>query len=132
VFNADPSVSGRLAAFNDAMEKLLWPARRAGVGSIWTTSVDSAIPLATGYKLKVAKGTPVSLFANINAPELQLLRNDNFFSRFIGWIIGRGGLRSTLLRNNLSPDFINDRGHTYGSDLSDADKRALIEYVKTF
>jgi len=33
---------------------------------------------------------------------------------------------------NLSPDFIEDRGHTFGSDLSDADKHALIEFMKTF
>ena len=36
------------------------------------------------------------------------------------------------LRNNLAPDFVMDRGHTFGKDLSDADKRALIEYVRTF
>jgi len=29
------------------------------------------------------------------------------------------------------PDFVTDRGHTYGSTLPDADKRALIEYLKT-
>jgi hypothetical protein len=28
MFNADPTVSGRIAAFNDAMEKLLWPEKR--------------------------------------------------------------------------------------------------------
>lgn len=30
VFSRDPSVSGRLAAFDDAIDKLLWPAKRAG------------------------------------------------------------------------------------------------------
>lgn len=132
VYNADPTVSGRVAAFNDAMEKLLWPEKRLGVQSIWTTSEDSVVPLASGYKLKVRKGTPVNLIANINAPELQLLRNDNFFTRIIGRLIGKGLLNDTLLRNNLSPDFVVDRGHTFGKELSDADKRALIEYVRTF
>ena len=132
IFNADPTVSGRLAAFNDAMEKLLWPEKRLGVQSIWTTTEDSVVPLQSGYKLKVQKGTPVNLIANINAPELQLLRNDNFFTRIIGRLIGRGLLNDVLLRNNLSPDFVVDRGHTFGKDLSDADKRALIEYVRTF
>jgi len=132
IFNGDPTISGRLAAFNNAMEQMLWPEKRLGNQSVWTTSEDSAIPLESGYQLKVRKGTPVHLFANINAPELQLLRNDNFFTRFIGWIIGRGGLTRTLMRNNLSPDFVVDRGHTFGSKLSDADKRALIEYVRTF
>ena len=114
------------------MEKLLWPEKRLGSKSMWTTTVDSSLPLESGYKLKVPKGTPVNLFANINAPNLQLLRNDNFFTRFIGWLIGKGLLRDVLLKNNLSPDFVVDRGHTYGKELSDADKRALIEYVRTF
>ncbi len=132
LFNSDPSITGRLAAFSDGMEKLLWPEKRLGVKSMWTTSVDSELPLESGYKLKVPKGTPVKLFANINAPNLQLLRNDNFFTRFIGALIGRGLLRDVLLKNNLSPDFVVDRGHTYGKELSDADKRALIEFVRTF
>jgi hypothetical protein len=132
LFNADPTIGGRNAAFNDAMEKMLWPEKRPGTKSVWLTSEDSAVPLESGYQLKVKKGTPVALFANINAPEMQLLRNDNFFTRFIGWIIGRGGLTRVLLRNNNSPDFVVDRGHTFGSALSDADKRALIEYIRTF
>ncbi len=132
LFNADPTITGRLAAFNDAIEKLLWPEKRLGLQSMWVTSVDSAVPLESGYKLKIKKGTPVNLIANINAPDLQLLRNDNFFTRFIGWLIGKGLLNDTLLRNNLSPDFVVDRGHTFGKELNDADKRALIEYVRTF
>jgi hypothetical protein len=37
-----------------------------------------------------------------------------------------------MLRNNKAPDFVLDRGHTFGADLGDADKWALIEYLKTF
>ncbi len=131
-FNGDPAIDGRLAAYNDAMEKLLWPDKRLGIKSVWTTTIDSAVPLESGYKLKIKKDTPVNLIANINAPELQLLRNDNFFTRFIGRLIGKGLLNNVLLRNNLSPDFVVDRGHTFAMDLSEADKRALIEYVRTF
>lgn len=131
-FTGDPSIAGRLDAFSDAMEKLLWPEKRLGTASIWRTSVESGVPLESGAKLKVPQGTPVMLIANINAPELQLLRNDNFFTRLIGWLIGRGRLQDTLLRRNLSPDFVVDRGHEFGRQLSDEDKRALIEYVKTF
>lgn len=36
-----------------------------------------------------------------------------------------------LLSVNKCPDFVEDRGHTYGSKLPDADKRALIELLKT-
>jgi hypothetical protein len=31
-----------------------------------------------------------------------------------------------------NPDLVLDHGHTFGASLSDAEKRALIEYVKTF
>jgi len=31
-----------------------------------------------------------------------------------------------------APDFVEDRGHTFGATLPDADKRALIEYMKLF
>lgn len=132
LYNADPSVEGRMAAFNDAIEKLLWPEKRLGARSVMLTSEDTELPLESGYRLKIRQATPVKLIANINAPELQLLRNDTFFSRFIGWLIGRGRLYNTLLRRNLAPDFVEDRGHTFASALSDEDKRALIEYIKTF
>ena len=35
-----------------------------------------------------------------------------------------------LLKISEYPDLIEDRGHEYGSDLSDDDKNALIEYLK--
>jgi hypothetical protein len=41
-------------------------------------------------------------------------------------------LGSDLLKISKCPDFIQDRGHYFGADLTDADKRALIEFVKTF
>jgi len=41
-------------------------------------------------------------------------------------------LGSDLLKISKCPDFIQDRGHYFGADLTDADKRALIEVVKTF
>jgi hypothetical protein len=36
------------------------------------------------------------------------------------------------LEVSTRPDFIEDKSHYYGHDLSDEDKRALIEYVKYF
>ncbi len=36
-----------------------------------------------------------------------------------------------LIRNNQAPDFVLDRGHMFGTELSDEDKRALIEFLKT-
>src|SRR5215470_16987893 len=37
-FTGDPSVAGRMEAFNDAIEKLLWPEKRLGTNSIWRTT----------------------------------------------------------------------------------------------
>ena len=42
------------------------------------------------------------------------------------------GLVPDLLKISKSPDFVQDRGHYFGTQLPDADKRALIEYMKTF
>jgi len=36
-----------------------------------------------------------------------------------------------LVAANKCPDFIEDKGHYFGTDLPDSDKRALIEYLKT-
>jgi hypothetical protein len=48
-------------------------------------------------------------------------------------------LQSTLLSENKCPDFVVNRGHYFGTDklgeepgLSDADKEALIAFLKTF
>jgi hypothetical protein len=37
-----------------------------------------------------------------------------------------------LLKLSQSPDMIEDHGHTFGTNLTDDEKRALIEYMKTF
>ena len=37
-----------------------------------------------------------------------------------------------LMRRNQAPDFVLDRGHVFGAELPDEDKRALIEFLKTF
>ena len=36
-----------------------------------------------------------------------------------------------LLAISKCPDFVEDRGHEFGADLSDTDKRSLIEFLKT-
>jgi hypothetical protein len=47
-------------------------------------------------------------------------------------LTGTGGLNELFLLTDNAPDFVQDRGHTYGAALPDEDKRALIEYLKTF
>ena len=46
--------------------------------------------------------------------------------------VRRAADAATLLEVNTCPDFIEDKGHYYDHDLSDEDKRALIEYIKYF
>jgi hypothetical protein len=36
-----------------------------------------------------------------------------------------------LTAESTCPDLVEDRGHLYGSEIPDADKRALIEFLKT-
>ncbi len=37
-----------------------------------------------------------------------------------------------LLSVSKCPDFIVNKGHYFGTNLSDSDKNALIEFLKTF
>jgi len=157
-FTSDPSVAGRMDAFNDAIEKLLWPEKRLNKDSIWRTQDDCSLHLRKefvprtlrgladrdGY-IKVGmipKGTPINLVANLE-PDF---RNLDLFLKIANKLIK---IKTTdvsrdeaaaefnqlipgLLAANKCPDFIEDKGHYFGTDLSDNDKRALIEYLKIF
>jgi hypothetical protein len=46
--------------------------------------------------------------------------------------LGSSALVDRLLVLSKCPDFVVNRGHIFGSTLSDVDKRALIEFLKTF
>jgi hypothetical protein len=159
IYNGDPSVQGRLAAFKDGMEKLLWPERRLGVRSIKVTTEETSLPdlfpglqkYLKGFEdldlklLMLPKGTPINLVMNINPKSAPAI-----FGAYIHGVLdgqprtkfksfvnrrrdaGMKALTQKLLEENTCPDFIEDRGHTFGSDLSDEDKYALIEYLKTF
>jgi hypothetical protein len=160
-FIGDPSVAGRMEAFNDAVEKLLWPEKRLNKESIWRTQNDCTLHLrkefvperlhviramadSDGY-IKVGmipKGTPINLVANLD-PDF---RNTDVFIKIAQKLIK---LKTTnlsrdeaaaefnrlipdLLAANKCPDFVEDKGHYFGTALPDTDKRALIEYLKTF
>jgi len=162
-FTGDPSVEGRMRAFADGMEKLLWPERRAGLASVWTTSEDSTIripeplvppllkPLVRDGVLEIGpipRGTPINLVANIE-PRLDSLLilvptvNAGFrdaFARRLDLLHPAAGatgddaqrrLVAALMAASTCPDLVEDRGHLFGADLPDADKRALIEFLKT-
>jgi mono/diheme cytochrome c family protein len=159
LYNGDPSVEGRLVAFQDGMEKLLWPERRLGVKSIKVTTAATPLPdLFPGLQkhlknlddldlklLLLPKGTPINLVMNLNPKSVPTL-----LAAYIKGVLageprsklksfvnrrreaGIKALTQKLLEVNTCPDFIEDRGHTYGSNLSDEDKNALIAYLKYF
>jgi hypothetical protein len=165
-FTGDPSVAGRLEAFNDAVQKLLWPEKRLGKDSVWRTSQECQLTLHADYLPELLKkalaghidpdgyfrlghipaGTPVNLIANVN-PDMSfgelasLLLN---LKRALLEIKLKGlegqaakdvmkrEVAPELIKVSMCPDLIEDRGHTFGADLPDADKLALIEYLKTF
>jgi len=128
-FIKDPTVQGRMTAFTDGMVKLLWPERRLGVQSIPVTSVDSSVTISgTTRRVRIPAGTPVDYVARVDPTRLpDIVRNSVLLNLFSDESVYR-----RMLRNNLAPDFILDRGHTFGGQLSDDEKWALIEYLKTF
>jgi cytochrome c5 len=126
-FVKDPSVTGRMIAFTDAVEKLLWPEKRLGVQSIIVTSTPSELTIGDRDKpVQIPAGTPVDLIARVDPTRLPaIVRNRTVLNLLSDEALFRG-----FMRNNIAPDFVLDRGHTFGSQLSDEDKRALIAYLK--
>ena len=165
-FTGNPSVAGRMEAFDDAVQKLLWPEKRLGKDSIWRTELESQITLHSDYLPDLLKkalageidpdgyfriahipaGTPVNLLANVN-PDMSfgdLAKLCLKVKRALLEIKVKGlegdaakevmkrEVAPELIKVSMCPDLIEDRGHTFGSDLPDADKLALIEFLKTF
>ena len=162
LYNADPSLAGRMAAYEDGVTKLLWPEQRPGARSMLVTTQDSKLPDFLPMLMKqmpefsdlpgldldlinVPKGTPVNLIMNLHPKDvktvlqayvdgvLQGQPREKFAELRTGnHSLGQQRLLEKLVEVNTCPDFIEDRGHTYGRELSDVDKRALIEYMKHF
>ena len=171
-FTGDPSVKGRMEAFDDGIRKLLWPDERPGKGSIKVVSTDGTYlylrievlkdaveelirlghPGATlirspalpgSFRIPVPKGTPINLLGNIHYKDripaavaylTYVVKAEE--SRLPGALGRRAAAEAkeamdTLLELSQCPDLIEDHGHTYGANLGDADKAALIEYLKT-
>ncbi|HEX8873501.1 MAG TPA: cytochrome C [Nitrosospira sp.] len=98
----DPSVAGRIAAYEDAMELLLNPGKRDEPASIQRTSDVVQLPTPSGVSTLPA-GTPIGQFASIDP---------------------NSGA-------NLCPDLTENQGHYFGAELSREDKHALKEFLKT-
>ncbi|HEX7680376.1 MAG TPA: hypothetical protein VF713_19750 [Thermoanaerobaculia bacterium] len=163
----DPSVAGRMRAFQDGIERMLLLKPR--VNKIWRTTARSYINVPGGYlpalvtsviKLKdptaidgsgnlrigpIPKGTPVNLLANLNLEGDRLKRDKAILSLVLALadvrIKNMNDEQATerlklvvpdLIAANKCPDFVEDKGHLFGTKLPESDKRALIELLKTF
>jgi len=163
VFTGDPSVEGRMRAFNDAIEKLLWPEKRDGKASIWITTEPSFLkipesivpqvfkPLCKSGFLDlgpIPKGTPINLIMNIEPdfkslvrllPAVNLMLAEAAKKQFDFLSLVRltdqdddpKHLVAALMSASKCPDLIENRGHQFGANLPDSEKRALIEFLKT-
>jgi cytochrome c5 len=133
VFIKDPSISGRMTAFRDGIEKLLWPETRLAAQSIPVTTIDSTIRISgTTRTIRVPAGTPIDYIARVDPTRLAELADSIPVVNLVLKLTPDDVLLGGLLKRNLAPDFVLDRGHTFGADLSDEDKRALIEFLKSF
>jgi hypothetical protein len=156
IFTGDPSVAGRMRAFDDAVEKLLWPEKRPG--TIWRTTDTSWLqipesllpqqfkPLAKPFG-PIPKGTPINLLANLDPTRpqtllliaefdamLKTLPPGREFADIVADPMEGAALKRMVPRltaESTCPDLVEDRGHLYGTELPEADKRALIEFLKT-
>ena len=185
------SVEDRMASFNDAITKMLWPEKREGdkqymtrsgkplPGVIDRTPEASYLRLAGGFLPEflqplvgvlshwlpwlfgeggveigpIPKGTPINLISNIDltSSRVQLLKLLVKIKRDLKALpkdatdeqarAVLANLVEPLLKVSKCPDFVVNRGHYFGTDylpeaegepgLSDTDKKALIEFLKT-
>jgi hypothetical protein len=132
MYNGDPSVAGRLAAYENAMKMLLWPDRRPGLKSIRRTTERSRFEFEGGNSLCVARNTPIDLIANVRVAPGDHIGGSKLLNNLLCPVTGSGAVNGLFLFMDNAPDFVEDRGHTYGAGLADSDKRALIEYMKMF
>ena len=187
IFTGDPSVAGRMRAFDDAVEKLLWPERRLSPNAtpeeladaycqkrwdlpfcspVYRTTETSYLKVHRHFLPKILhgpllrgedelvlgpipKGTPVGLLSNLNI-ELSF-DPPGRLGNLVGVVLKLKGVLKRiedegldeeqaralyrevvpeLLEVNKCPDFVVNRGHEYGAELSDDDKNALISFLK--
>ena len=161
-----------MRAFQDGIEKLLWPEKRLDMGSIYRTTQASWLFIEKSYLPEllfealrkkglgmpgnknalrigpIPKGTPVNLIANIDLePTLDPLKLAEFAAALIKVNAALEDIRDrkldddaaaarlkdlgpTLLKLSKCPDLVTDHGHLFGTGLPDADKRALIAFLK--
>src|SRR4030095_5646 len=140
----DPSVAGRMDAFNDAAEKLLWPEKRLNKDSIWRTQNDCSLHLRKEFVPRllkplraladrdgyiktgmIPKGTPVHLVANLDRD----FQHIDVFAKIVEKLVKLKAARLSrdeaaaefnqlipdLLAANKCHDFVEDKGHYFGT-----------------
>jgi hypothetical protein len=155
------ATTGRMRAFNNSIEQLLWPEKREA-NKMYRTDRESWLIISggvlpklirAGLELKgetelrigpIPKGTPINLLANIDvesdpdklikvlkkiSKDLIRIKKEDMNEKQAAELLT--AQVPDLLSVSKCPDFVVNRGHTFGSDMADADKRALIEYLKT-
>jgi hypothetical protein len=76
--------------------------------------------------LVVPKGTPINLVLNLNAGRAPYALKFYLKNRTNERLVVE-----ELLRLSDCPDLVENRGHTFGSELKTAEKRDLVEFLKT-
>jgi hypothetical protein len=91
------------------------------------TSVPSELALrGRDRPVQIPAGTPVDLIARVDPRRIPEIAR----TRLVLNLLSDETLYRNFIDNNVAPDFVLDRGHTFGAQLGDADKRALIAYLK--
>jgi hypothetical protein len=98
-------------------------AKLAGLAGKFETEAKEL--LATDV-LKVPKGTPVNLYFNLSSGALPYALKAQ-----IKYRNDPRQLQTALLSLSDCPDLVEDKGHTYGAQLTDDQKRDLIAFLKT-
>lgn len=152
---ADPSVEGRLARYEASMKELLYPETR--VEKISRTTEDVGLSLVfpiTRQKIPVPihmtipRGTPVGLLGSLNIKKLvndqlsqakdelsgkNLAQAAIILQRRVQDLAGsQDALLHTLSQYSNCTDLVENKGHTFGAELSDHEKNALLQYMKNF
>ncbi len=153
----DPSVAARLAAFEDAVEQLLWPERRTdplgrpGHYIKRTGNQATFLELSSGVLVPLPPEYPIKVLGNLRLHDL----TDRLPRSLVRYIARPGDgektarrealiekllkdeskvrkLRNAMLKLSAAPDFVENKGHEeiVGRIDKNEDKRALIEFLK--
>jgi hypothetical protein len=145
LYNGRFDLAGRIEAYEDAADKLLNPERRLGEATIRRTQASSKldtgmrilggsvelplVPIPSGASIDVVANLGVLLGLDSGTRDDLPAVDKGFLARLLATPLSALQNVKTHLAGT---DPIQDKGHTYGVELSAADKRALIEYMKLF